>query len=51
MTTSEKRMLIALTVSTLFIVFNTIAVLSGSVSTYYSLIDQLIFYVLPVFNS
>lgn len=50
MTTTEKRMVIALTLSTLFIIFNMIAVISGSAATYYSKIEQIIFNVLPAIN-
>ena len=50
MTTAEKRMVIALTLSTLFIIFNMIAVISGSAATYYSQLEQIIFNVLPAIN-
>ena len=50
MNTSEKHMLIALTLSAMFIIFNIIAVLSGSATTYYSQIDQLILNILPILN-
>jgi len=50
MTTSEKHMLVALTLSALFIIFNIIAVLSGSATTYYSQIDQFISNILPILN-
>ena len=50
MTTAEKHMVIALALSTLFIIFNIFAVISGSAATYYSQIDQLIFNILPTFK-
>ncbi len=51
MTTSKKHLVIALTLSTLFIVFNIVAVLSGSAATFYSQIDQFILGTLPMLNS
>lgn len=50
MHTAEKRMVFALTLSTLFIIFNIVAVISGSATTYYSQIDQIIFNALPIIN-
>ncbi len=40
MTTPDKPMMIALTISTAFVIFNIVAVLSGSATTYYSQIEQ-----------
>jgi len=51
MNTSEKNMLIALTLSTLLVIFNIVAVLSGSATTYYRQIDQFIFNILPMINA
>ncbi len=45
--TSEKHMLIALAVSTMFIIFNIIAVIQGTAATYYSQLEQLIIRLLP----
>ena len=42
MTTPDKPMMIALTISTAFVIFNIVAVLSGSATTYYSQIEQYI---------
>jgi len=50
MNTSEKHMLIALTLSALFIIINIVAVLSGSATIYYSQIDQFILNILPILN-
>ena len=50
MSNSEKKMLIALTLSTVFTIFNIIAVLTGSAITYYSQIHQFLFDALPMLN-
>ena len=50
MTTPDKYMVTALTMSTLFVIFNIVAVLSGSATTYYSQIEQYIFESLAVFD-
>ncbi len=42
MTVPERHMLIALTVSTLLVVFNIFAVTSGDAGNYYHLAEQLI---------
>jgi hypothetical protein len=51
MNTSDKNMLIALTLSALLVFFNIVAVLSGSATTYYSKIDQFIFNILPMLSA
>lgn len=50
MSTSEKHMVIALTLSSLFIIFNIVAVLTGSATIYYSQIHQFLFDALPTLN-
>ena len=50
MTASNKHMMIALTISSMLVLFNIIAVLSGSATSYYNQIEQYIFDALPVFD-
>ena len=50
MTTPNKHMMIALTISTTFVIINIVAVLSGTATTYYSQIEQYIFESLPIFG-
>jgi hypothetical protein len=50
MTISNKHMMIALIIATMFVIFNIIAVLSGTAITFYSKLDQLVFELLPTFN-
>jgi hypothetical protein len=50
MTTPDKYMMTALTISTMFVIFNIVAVLSGSATTYYSQIEQYIFDSLSIFD-
>lgn len=50
MTFSNKHLMIALSISTMFVIFNIIAVLSGSATTYYSQIEQTIFDLLPILD-
>ena len=50
MTIPGKHMMIALTISTMLVIVNIVAVLSGSATTYYSQIDQLVFDLLPTFD-
>ena len=50
MTISNKHMMIALIIATLFVIFNIVAVLSGSATAFYSQIDQLVFDLLPTFD-
>ena len=50
MITPDKHMMIALTMSTTFVIFNIVAVLSGSATTYYSQIEQYILDSLPIFG-
>jgi hypothetical protein len=50
MTISNKQMMIALTLSIMFVIVNIVAVISGSATTFYSQIDQLVFDLLPTFD-
>jgi hypothetical protein len=50
MTISNKHMMIALSFATMFVIFNIIAVLSGTAITFYSKIDQLVFELLATVN-
>ena len=50
MTFSNKYLMIALSISTMLVIFNIIAVLSGSATTYYSQIEQYIFDYLPTLD-
>ncbi len=50
MTTPDKYMMTALTMSTMFVIFNIVAVLSGSATIYYSQIEQYIFDSLAIFG-
>ena len=43
MTISNKHMMITLIIATMFVIFNILAVLSGTATTFYSQIDQLVF--------
>lgn len=50
MTISNKHMMFALIIATIFVILNIIAVLSGTAITFYSKIDQLVFDLLPTVN-
>ena len=47
MTHPKKHMAVALTISTMFVIFNIIAVTQGTAENYYSQIEQFIVSLLP----